>query len=498
LNHLIRTFRRFSNPLAVLLPADFLAAYVSLYLGCWVRFGFSLEAAVRDLGPIAPRAASFAAFVVVALVTVGMYRARQRPTLWEIVARVLVAVLLGGFADVLFFYLFPSLNTGRTTMAIAMIGSFLLISLARFPLLKFLDGYPAKRRILVVGSGRVATRVAQLRRRADRRRFEIVGYLPGGPAERQFAEQTGLEPLLSGEQEVGTLRFEEIVVALDDRRGHFPTDHLLRHRYVGIPVLDIVDFLEQETGTIELDVLRPGWLIFASSGHAKGAFQVFKRLLDIVASSVFLVVVSPLFVAVTVAIWLEDGFGMPVLYRQRRVGRGGQVFEVVKFRSMHLDAERDSGPQWAAADDDRITRTGRFMRRFRIDELPQFVSVLKGEMSLVGPRPERPEFVGTLAGSLPMYDYRHCVRPGLTGWAQLNFCYGASVEDAEEKLKYDLFYIKNASIILDLVILLQTLEVVIWGRGISMAGPQERVPVQGTGEQPRQLQLIALQKRDVA
>jgi sugar transferase (PEP-CTERM system associated) len=493
--------RGLSNPVLTLLPADFVVAFASLYAAAWLRFGFDLSEAGRLLGgPIAPRATSFAICVVVGLVTMGLYRARQRPTVSEGVARVLVAVAIGGFTHVLFFYLFPLHNTGRLTLAIAMVISFMMLSVIRLGLLRLLDNNPIKRRVLMIGSGRVAAKVGQLRRRSDRRQFDIIGFVAGNEAEREFAERHGLGPLFGHDADLAHLEFDEVVVALDDRRGTFPTAQLLRHRSQGISVRDIVDFLEQETGKLDLDVLRPGWLIFATSRHSGSGLRVVKRLFDVMAASALLLVSAPFLAFVVISVWVEDGFRLPLVYRQRRVGCGGQVFELLKFRSMHVDAEKGSGPLWSSrGDDERVTRTGRLIRRFRIDELPQLVNVIRGEMSLVGPRPERPEFVEKLNAHLPLYDYRHCVRPGLTGWAQLNFPYGASVEDAGEKLKYDLFYIKNTSIVFDLFILLQTLEVVIWGRAISMAGPQMRDEKPASGlSKSFHLRLFAARKRDAA
>jgi len=195
----------------------------------------------------------------------------------------------------------------------------------------------------------------------------------------------------------------------------------------------------------------------------------------------------PLFIAIILTVWIEDGFSAPILYRQKRVGLGGRPFELLKFRSMRIDAESATGPQWASGDgDDRVTRVGKLIRRFRIDELPQLFNVLRGEMSIVGPRPERPKFVELLSAEIPMFGVRHNMRPGLTGWAQLNFPYGASVTDAREKLSYDIYYIKNASLTLDLLIFLQTIEVVVWGKAISMAGsPRPRESNDAAKEQNR-------------
>lgn len=491
--------RHLANPLLVLLPADAGVAGIALYAAAWLRFGFDLDQAHATLGgSIAPRAAGFALCVVVGLLTMGLYRARQRPTAAECVARVLVGVVIGGFGYVLLFYLFPFLNTGRLTLAVAMGLCFVALSGLRIALLQVLDNNTAKRRVLMIGSGRVASKVGMLRRRSDRRRFDVVGFVPGSAAERTYAEKRGMGPLLAPETDLEALVFDEVVVALDDRRGVFPTDQLLRHRYVGIEVRDIVDFLEHETGRIDLDVLHPGWLIFAASGHSRWGYRLCKRLFDLIFATGLLVASAPLAVMAAAGIWLEEGPGAPLLYRQRRVGRGGRVFELFKFRSMRVDAEQHSGPQWASGKEDaRVTTTGRIIRRFRIDELPQLVNVIRGEMSIVGPRPERPEFVEKLTAHIALYDYRHCVPPGLAGWAQLNFPYGASVEDAAEKLKYDLFYIKNTNFLFDLFIVMQTVEVVLWGRAVSMAGPRPADPA-SHGREPGAVSLAAGKKRDVA
>lgn len=501
MNPLRRLGRRLANPLLTLVLADVVVAFASLYAGAWIRFGTSLEAAATTLGPLAPRAGSFALCVLFGLMTMGLYRARQRPTLAEGVARVLAGVAIGGLLHILFFYFFPFLNTGRLTLAIAMGLAFVALSALRVVLLRFLDANPAKRRVLMFGSGRVAAKVGMLRRRSDRRRFDIIGFVPGSAAEREYAERRGMGPLFSPSDTLEDLVIDEVVVALDDRRGTFPTAQLLRHRYLGVPVRDIVDFLEHETGKIDLDVLHPGWLIFATSGHSRWGLRIAKRVFDVTAAFLLLAATSPLLVMAILGIWAEEGMRAPLLYRQRRVGRGGGNFDLFKFRSMQVDAEKASGPQWASRKGDtRVTRTGRLIRRFRVDELPQLVNVIRGEMSIVGPRPERPEFVEQLGREVPLYDYRHCMQPGLTGWAQLNFPYGASVEDASEKLKYDLFYIKNASLLLDTLILMQTLEVVIWGRAISMAGPRiaEDMMAPEPDDAARQVSMFPAEKRDVA
>ena len=258
---------------------------------------------------------------------------------------------------------------------------------------------------------------------------------------------------------------DEIVVAMDDRRRAFPVQELLECRLSGIDVLDLVSFLERETGRVRLDVLNPSWMIFSDGFRRDPLRQFSERAFDLCASFGLLLVTWPLMLIAALVIKLEDGLSAPVFYRQARVGFEGRVFEVLKFRSMSTDAEIDGQARWADKDDARITRVGVVLRKLRIDELPQIINVFKGDMSFVGPRPERPEFVEALNERIPYYRERHYVKPGIKGWAQLCYPYGSSEHDALEKLQYDLYYVKNHSLLFDIIILLQTAEVVFWGKG---------------------------------
>ncbi len=256
------------------------------------------------------------------------------------------------------------------------------------------------------------------------------------------------------------------MVAVDERRNVLPMEELLECRIQGVEVTDLLTFLERETGRIKLDLVSPGWLTYAPGFFYRGALRkAAKRVMDVLAGLVLLVPAAPVMAAAALAVLLEPPFGGPVLYRQTRVGEGGRTFPLVKFRSMRVDAEREGEVRWAASGDPRVTRVGRFLRQYRIDELPQLFNVLRGEMSFVGPRPERPELDEDLLRQLPYYSERYRVKPGLTGWAQISYPYGASVQDAFQKLEYDLYYVKNFSFFLDLLILLQTTEVVVWGKG---------------------------------
>jgi len=485
-------------PLWVLLASDFFIVACAFCLSALIRFGFEYGQIDQYMGPLLPRAFSFAFWVIIGMVSVGMYRARQRPHFRGMLARIVVAICLGGLADVLFFYLFPHLTAGRGILIGAVLISGLVLPLARVYLLRFFDTNPVRRRVLVLGAGQTASRIGTLRRRSDKRRFEVVGYVPGSFAEREYAEQAGFAPLFSSlEEALDQLSIDEIVIALDERRGAFPAQILLEQKFHGLQVTDIVDFLEQELEKIDLSVMYPGWFIFETSRHSNPLRSSAKRAFDLSISLFLLTLMSPVLLLVTLCILFEDGLNAPVFYRQNRVGRNHENFNLLKFRSMVIDAEKETGACWASGDaDERVTRTGRFIRRFRIDELPQIINVMKGDMSIVGPRPERPEFVDQLSAAVPMYDYRHCVRPGITGWAQLNFPYGASVLDAREKLKYDLYYIKNADIIFDIFVLLQTLEVVLWGRATSMSGPNRDDQSGGSTEQD--VRLFEKHKQDAA
>jgi len=257
---------------------------------------------------------------------------------------------------------------------------------------------------------------------------------------------------------------DEIVVALSERRGgSMPMRELLDCKLYGVRVMDIAAYFEKNLGQIRLDALSAGYLIFGEGFNQGFLRSTVKRLFDLLCASVLVLLASPLMLLAAIAIVMEGGG--PILYRQERVGLNGRIINVVKFRSMRTDAERDGVPKWASAGDSRVTRIGRVLRKLRIDELPQLFSVIKGDMSLVGPRPERPYFVDQLTSEIPFYAVRHSVKPGVTGWAQVRYQYGSSISDTTEKLQYDLYYVKNHSLFLDLVVLFETVGVVLTGKG---------------------------------
>jgi sugar transferase (PEP-CTERM system associated) len=342
----------------------------------------------------------------------------------------------------------------------------LCILFTRAAFLRFADLNVFKRQVLVLGTGRKAARIAALGSARTMRQFTSVAYLRCGidpgmvPAAAIDIQNGGLDVIAGCVRE---LHATEIVVATDDRRG-LPVRELLRCRTAGIHVIDYLDFIERETKTVDLGALQPGWLIFSDGFRGSGlAARACKRGFDIVLSLVLLLFTLPL-ILLTCALIMIESPG-PVLYRQERVGFGGRSFVLLKLRSMRADAEKDGAARWALTSDPRVTRVGRLIRKLRIDELPQLWNVLRGDMSFVGPRPERPCFVADFAGRIPFYAERHCVKPGITGWAQINYPYGASLEDARNKLSYDLYYVKNHGLFLDLVIVLQTIRVILWADG---------------------------------
>ena len=321
-----------------------------------------------------------------------------------------------------------------------------------------------RRRILVFGTGQQALAVKRALDRSDPS-AEIIGFFPGSNEDQALVSPN---LILSRDRSLTdtarNLNADEIVVALSERRGgSMPMRELLDCKLQGIKVMDLSSHFEQTLGQIRLDSLYAGWLIFGD-GFSQGAFRTFvKRLFDIVCASILIILATPVMMLAALLIVLEDGF--PLLYRQERVGVNGRLFNVIKFRSMRRDAEKDGKPIWAQAKDNRVTRVGQIIRKLRIDELPQLFSVLNGDMSLVGPRPERPFFVDQLTKEIPFYAVRHSVKPGVTGWAQVRYHYGATVEDSAEKLQYDLYYVKNHSLFLDMVVLFETVGVVLTGKG---------------------------------
>ncbi len=451
-------------PLLILGVVELSILFSSVYVAALVRFG-DIQAAIDVQGAIAPKAALVAAVTFLSLIAMGLYQFHQRLKFREAAVRVSVGLLAGLSALSILYYVFPGVLIGRYMAGVAVIYAFLLLSIARFIFVRTVDENIFRRRTLVFGAGKRAASIARLRRRADRRGFKLVGKVAAPGDSISDHEALVVTNGRTIKEVAVDTRADEIVIAMDERRGNLPIRALLDARLSGIRVTDLLEFLERESGKIQVDLVNPGWLIFSAGFRISRLRRASQRVLDVVVSSLMFAFSWPIMLAVAVAIKLEDGIRAQVFYRQRRVGKSAKTFWVLKFRSMRTDAESDGRAVWASEDDPRITRVGNVLRRYRMDELPQIFNVLLGTMSLVGPRPERPEFVRELEEKIPYYGERHEVKPGVTGWAQLKYSYGSTDEDALEKLQYDLYYVKNQSFILDIMILLQTVEVVLWGKG---------------------------------
>ena len=315
-----------------------------------------------------------------------------------------------------------------------------------------------RERVYVLGTGERAQRLVNGLRSRSELGVDVVGW--SGTMEGATTRDAVASHLM---EQIQHQHVHRVIVAMPDRRGTLPVRELLQLRLNGIKVEEAASWLEKMSGRIEVEQLYPSWLIFAEGFRFNAGFMAVRRLLSILVSALLLLLVLPIIPFVILAIKLDSPG--PVLYRQKRMGRGGAIFYCYKFRTMRQDAEADTGPTWADNDDPRITRMGKALRISRLDEIPQVWCVLKGDMAFVGPRPERPEFVEWLTKEIPYYPVRHAVRPGITGWAQIRYKYGNTLEDAKEKLQYDLFYIKNGSIGLDLLIMFQTIKIVMLGRG---------------------------------
>jgi sugar transferase (PEP-CTERM system associated) len=394
----------------------------------------------------------------------GLY---QRAQDWSVVESTLRAALALVLALLLTYQIFQVLPVGFGNLDAIRTSAMLVI--AALILRRVVMGYWATKsragsRVLIFGSGPPAQMVGATLRAADPL-ATIVGYFPG-PNEKQTAvpEAERLTTDRSLTQTAQRLGVDEIIVALTERRaGSMPLRELLDCKLSGVRVFDITTYFERMLGQIRIDFVNAGWLIFGD-GFNQGFYRTaVKRIFDILCSSVLIILAAPVMLITAVVIKLESKG--PVFYRQERVGFNNRPFLVTKFRSMRTDAEIDGKPRWATANDSRVTRVGNIIRLIRVDELPQLFNVLTGDMSLVGPRPERPFFVEQLTNEIPYYAVRHSIKPGVTGWAQVRYQYGSTIEDSQEKLQYDLYYVKNHSLFLDFVILIETVGVVLTGKG---------------------------------
>ncbi|HVL68569.1 MAG TPA: TIGR03013 family XrtA/PEP-CTERM system glycosyltransferase [Vicinamibacterales bacterium] len=383
----------------------------------------------------------------------------------ELIVRLLQAVGAASIVLAALYFTIPALMIGDGIFVSALVVFVVGIFGWRLLFNTLTRSLHLEERVLVVGTGNAARTVT--RQILDQRDFgyRVVGFIDDDRS--RIGERIVNPGIIGTPADIPRLirehQIDRIIVGLSDRRGKLPVDELLHAKMAGIRVEDATTTYERVTGKILLDDLRPSWLIFSDGFRVSRLTRWAKRAIDLTLSVVMAILAAPVMLLTAIAVALEDGF--PVLYCQERVGENGRTFTLCKFRSMRKDAEKGGTPIWAKDGDDRITRVGRFIRKTRLDELPQLWNVVRGDMSFVGPRPERPFFVAELSKQIPFYQQRHAVKPGLTGWAQVKYRYGSSIEDATEKLRYDLYYIKHLSIFFDLTIVFDTVKVVLFRKG---------------------------------
>jgi len=460
---MIRVFKHYI-PHAVLMLGIFdFALLVAAAEAGWVlrahQISMDVEQVYTRLGPLA----SFAVALQTAMIAVGVYGPEALTSLRFAMARLLVAISLGVIFLSVMHFAMPDFTLWRSNSLYAMALAFLFLITLRILLGSMLGGEAFKRRLVVLGAGKRADRIRQLEKRSGSG-YIVVGYIAMNDGEQVIEEAINRNAIYNMSDFVVRLAASEVILALEERRNSVPMSDLLRIKTTGVHVNDLSTFLERETGRVDLDTVNPSWLIFSdgfSSGQRLSAIA--KRAFDIAASALLRALTAPVLLLGAIAVML-DSKG-PAFYKQMRVGLYGQEFSILKLRTMRQDAEVAGKAVWAEKDDPRITRLGSFLRKLRIDELPQVWNVLKGDMSFVGPRPERRQFVEDLEAQLRYYAERHMVKPGITGWAQINYPYGASIEDARNKLEYDLYYAKNYTPFLDLLILIQTVRVILWPDG---------------------------------
>ena len=454
-------------PFALLAIIEAGICYASLPLASYIRFfeDGGLTYANETIGSIELRSLLVAVVFVIVMLAMGLYQAQRRENIWNILNRVTTAYIVGSLVLSIIFYMYPAVYFGRGLFVLTLIISFLGIVFARILFEAWLDEHVMHKKVLVLGAGEKASWINRLRRKADRRGVKILGYYKLKHEDIRVADELVILTDQRLDEYVLENGIEEVVVAVTDRRQNFPAIELMNCRLSGVDVVELPTFLERQMAKVYVELLDPSWIIF-SNGFKQGTIKAAgARTLDIFASSVLLVFTAPLLLLTALCIWIESGCKGSIFYRQTRVGQHNKPFELLKFRSMCENAEAGTGAKWATQNDSRVTRVGKFIRKYRIDELPQILNILKGQMSLVGPRPERPEFVGQLSNKIPFYSERHRVKPGLAGWAQMRYPYGSSENDAIEKLKFDLYYVKNSSLIFNIAILIQTAEIVLWGKG---------------------------------
>jgi sugar transferase (PEP-CTERM system associated) len=442
---------------------EFLALITSYYVGVDLRF--SMDVLDQQLGNYLWHALIFAVVMQMSLIAFGAYQRQSEHSASMLAARIGASMMLGMLLLSLIFYVAPMFFLGRGAFALAVFVSFIVIMMIRLIFRRISSHYDLRLRILVLGAGETAKLVKNAESVGELEGVNVVFYMP-------MSGDRDAENTISLVKTPGALvkyvaekQIDVIVLAMDERRKELPVHDLLDCKMGGVEVLDLLTFFERHTSKIRLDIMQPSWLFLSEGFEVNNFRRMWKRAFDVACVLLLLPVVLPVAVISAIAVLVESRGRGGVIYSQTRVSENGRHFQIYKFRSMITEAEKDGVARWASKNDTRITRVGALLRKFRFDELPQLFNVLRGDMSFVGPRPERPEFVEKLTEKIPYYNERHRVKPGLSGWAQIRYPYGASEEDGFEKLQYDLYYVKNCSILLDMLVLLQTAEVVLLGKG---------------------------------
>jgi sugar transferase (PEP-CTERM system associated) len=447
---------------------DLLVLVCAFVLAVFFRYFGDLAFFQESLPFVLPSAIVFALFNLLVMISLGVHQSRIEDGMSGMMLRTIMALIVGiplcGFgylmaSDWLWYLGSSSILTTGTVFGIFLLGAVRSLFFATAGKERF------KRKVLVLGAGRRARQILEdLKTPFNRKGFTLSGFVPLPDEPVEISEKHLLNLPTTMHDYILKHPVSEIVVAVDDRRKGLPMEDLLECKMEGIRIVDGATFYERESRKVALEMVTRGWLVFSDGFTVSSVFGVGKRSLDLLAATVLFLAGAPLMLLTVIAIKIEDGLKAPVLYSQERVGFNGKVFRVHKFRSMGTDAEKN-GAVWANKNDARVTKVGNFIRKVRIDELPQIFNVLNGTMAFVGPRPERPVFVEQLSKKIPFYSERHRVKPGLTGWAQLCFAYADNEEDTREKLRFDLYYIKNQSLLLDLLVIIQTVEVVLFKKG---------------------------------
>jgi sugar transferase (PEP-CTERM system associated) len=448
-------------------------SYVGYLAWVLVKYFLGSSFVVVPLFDVTYQVGLFTILVVLSALSVGLYETKLRETFRGVIRRIFVSVAISYFiievvTNVLLTniemsrYFFPT-YAGMTILVIVVFRYFI----NRLGILGL-----GQSKIIVIGAGERASIIEKrMRREVDRFGFELLGFIPipGDNREEGIQNEKQLHVKIDENFKnfIADNGIDEVVIACDQRRGTLPVEILFDCRLRGVKVTDLLDFMERETGQIVVNLMYPSWVIYSNGFNSQNYLRdALDYTMNCLMAAIVLLLAWPFMLLTAIIIFFEDVNlkNASVFYKQERVGLNGRLFNIIKFRSMHLDAEKD-GAKWATANDSRVTKVGFFIRKFRIDELPQVWNVFRGEMSFIGPRPERPQFVEQLIKEIPYYNQRHNVKPGIAGWAQLNYPYGASIEDSMEKLKFDLYYVKHQGLMLDILILIRTVEVVLFGKG---------------------------------